>query len=81
VTRIIFEGGRAVGVEVEQGGRTKRYRAAEEVILSGGAINSPHLLLLSGIGDADKLRQVKIIRVFISLDAFIFNNDIRLEWR
>ncbi len=59
VTRILFEGGRAVGVEVEQGGRTRRYRAAQEVILSGGAINSPHLLLLSGVGDADQLRQVQ----------------------
>jgi choline dehydrogenase-like flavoprotein len=48
-----------VGVEVEKGGRTRRYRAAQEVILSGGAINSPHLLLLSGVGDADQLRQVQ----------------------
>jgi choline dehydrogenase len=48
-----------VGVEVEKGGRIKRYRAAQEVILSGGAINSPHLLLLSGVGDADQLRQVQ----------------------
>ncbi len=58
-------------MEVEQGGRIKRYRAAQEVILSGGAINSPHLLLLSGVGDADQLRQVKgkfIKRFLISMD-------------
>jgi choline dehydrogenase len=56
-----------VGVEVEKGGRIKRYRAAQEVILSGGAINSPHLLLLSGVGDADQLRQVqgKFIKRFL----------------
>jgi choline dehydrogenase len=58
VTRILFENGRAVGVEVEHGGRTKRFRAAEEVVLSGGAINSPQLLLLSGVGDADHLNKV-----------------------
>ncbi len=59
VTRILFEGERAVGVEVEVGGRVKRYRAREEVVLSGGAINSPQLLQLSGVGHADQLRKVR----------------------
>ena len=54
VTRIIFRGRRAVGVEFSHQGRTKRVRAGE-VILSGGAINSPQLLQLSGVGHADEL--------------------------
>ena len=72
VTRVLFEGRRAVGVEVEQGGRTKRFRAAEEVILSGGAINSPQLLLLSGVGNADHLRQVMNTFTFVSCN---YNDD------
>ena len=55
VTRILFEGQRAVGVEYARGGRVHTVRAAREVLLCGGAINSPHLLMLSGIGDADNL--------------------------
>lgn len=53
--RILFEGLDAVGVEVTEGGRPLRYAAAREVILCAGAVNSPHLLLLSGIGDGDDL--------------------------
>ena len=49
-TRILFEGTKAVGVEVRQGGRTHAVRANREVILSGGAFNSPQLLQLSGVG-------------------------------
>ena len=45
VRRILLEGGRAVGVEVERGGRIERVRARREIVLSGGAINSPVLLL------------------------------------
>ena len=56
VTRLLFEGRRAVGVEYVRGrGRPRRVRAAE-VILCGGAINSPQLLQLSGVGDGDALR-------------------------
>ena len=50
VTRVLVEGGRAVGVEYRLGGETRVLRARGEVILSGGAINSPQLLQLSGIG-------------------------------
>ena len=50
VTRILIEEGRAVGVEYTQNGQQKTLRANAEVILSGGAINSPQLLQLSGIG-------------------------------
>jgi choline dehydrogenase len=56
VTRVVFEGTRAVGVEVAQRSGVAQIRARREVIVCGGAINSPQLLMLSGIGDADALR-------------------------
>lgn len=54
--RLLFEDKRAVGVEYSQGGQVKQARASREVIVSGGAINSPQILMLSGIGPADHLR-------------------------
>ena len=56
VTRIKIEGGRAVGVDYRRGGRVHTLTARREVVLAAGAINSPKLLMLSGIGDADQLR-------------------------
>ena len=56
-TRILMEGTRAIGVEVVNAGRVEKIVATREVILSGGAINSPQLLMLSGIGPADHLRE------------------------
>jgi choline dehydrogenase len=56
-TRILFEGRRAVGVEYRQGDATRRVRAAREVIVSSGSINSPKLLKLSGVGPAAELRE------------------------
>ncbi|MEX0758794.1 MAG: GMC family oxidoreductase N-terminal domain-containing protein, partial [Tistlia sp.] len=58
--RVVFEGRRAVGVDYRAGGRDRHARAGREVILSGGAIGSPHLLLLSGVGPAEQLRQLGI---------------------
>lgn len=55
--RILFEGKRAMGVEYTQNGQTLTAKARAEVILAGGAINSPQLLELSGIGDPDLLKQ------------------------
>jgi choline dehydrogenase len=55
VVRIVTEAGRAVGVEVRRDGETRLVRARREVILSAGAIGSPHLLHLSGIGPAAML--------------------------
>ena len=55
VRRLVFEGKRCVGVEIEHGGEPKIVRARREVIVSGGAYNSPHLLMLSGIGPAAHL--------------------------
>lgn len=55
-TRVLFSHQRAVGVEVRIGRKLHRFEAAREVLLSGGAINSPQLLMLSGVGPADHLR-------------------------
>jgi len=58
--RVVFEGRRAVGVEYARGGAVRFARARREVILSGGAINSPQLLMLSGVGEADALRRLDL---------------------
>jgi choline dehydrogenase len=59
VTRILFDGKRATGVEYARRGKTHRVSAGE-VILCGGAINSPQLLQLSGVGNADELRPLGV---------------------
>ncbi|MGW7368221.1 GMC family oxidoreductase [Streptomyces sp. NPDC054841] len=59
-TRVLFEGRRAVGVEYNAGGVTRKVLARREVVLSGGAVNTPQLLMLSGIGDATHLRTLGI---------------------
>jgi choline dehydrogenase len=59
-TRILFEGKRATGVAYAHKGNSVTAKARCEVILSGGAINTPQLLMLSGIGDADHLKSVGI---------------------
>jgi choline dehydrogenase-like flavoprotein len=60
VTRVIFDGKRAVGVEFEQLGARRVVNARREVVLCGGAINSPQLLMLSGIGDSHQLAEHSI---------------------
>lgn len=55
VTRVTFEGRRAIGVEYRQGNETRRVATRREVILSAGAVNSPQLLQLSGVGDPEHL--------------------------
>src|SRR4051812_34929834 len=59
-TRIVFEGERAVGVEVLRDNTLQTVRAEREVIVCAGAYHSPQLLLLSGIGPADELRALGI---------------------
>ena len=54
--RVVFENGRAVGVRYAQGRHEHLVRADREVLLSGGVVNSPQLLMLSGVGRADELR-------------------------
>jgi 4-pyridoxate dehydrogenase len=58
--RVIFEGNRAVGVEYEYRGSLAIARASHEVILAAGAFNTPQLLMLSGVGPADDLREMGI---------------------
>ena len=55
-TRVLIEGGRAVGVEIVENGRAETIRADREVVVSAGAFGSPKLLMLSGIGPAEALR-------------------------
>ena len=57
VLRIVIEQGRAVGVQYSRGSQVLTVRAEREVIVSAGAINSPKLLMLSGVGDANELGQ------------------------
>lgn len=59
-TRVLFEGTRAVGIEYIKGGQKETLQCRGEVLLSGGAINSPQLLLLSGVGSKDQLNQHNI---------------------
>ena len=54
VTKILFDGKKAIGIEYIQNGATKKAFAENEVIISGGAINSPQLLMLSGIGKSSQ---------------------------
>lgn len=60
VTRVVIENGRAVGIEYQHAGKAHVLRARAEVILSGGAINSPQLLQLSGIGPGKLLQSLGI---------------------
>jgi 4-pyridoxate dehydrogenase len=55
--RVVFDGETATGVQYRHAGRLTTALASKEVILCGGVINSPHLLMLSGIGAADELRE------------------------
>lgn len=55
-TRVLIEGGRAVGVEFTRDGQATRLSCRKEVILCGGAFNSPHLLMLSGVGSPEQLK-------------------------
>ena len=59
--RLTFDGGkRCAGVEYERGGSVETATAEEEVIVCGGSVNSPQLLLLSGVGPADHLREIGV---------------------
>ncbi|MEM7209934.1 MAG: choline dehydrogenase [Pseudomonadota bacterium] len=58
--RILFDGKRAVGVEISRGSEVTEVSAKREIVLSAGALNSPHLLQLSGIGDAEMLKSAGV---------------------
>ena len=72
--KILFEGRRAVGVQYRQAGASRTARARREVLISGGAFNSPQLLQLSGVGPAELLRQHGIEVV---LDAQGVGHDLQ----
>lgn len=55
VLKLLLNGKECIGVSVRHGGKTEEFKAKKKVVLSAGAINSPHLLLLSGIGPRDEL--------------------------
>ncbi len=59
-TGLLFDGKRCTGVAFRQRGADRRLTAAREVIVCGGAVNSPHLLQISGIGPADHLRAIGV---------------------
>lgn len=84
--RVLFEGKRAIGVEYTQNGQSHTARARAEVILAGGAINSPQLLELSGIGNPDLLREQGIEVVYALpgvgenlQDHFVIGNRYRMK--
>ena len=60
VHRLIFEGNRAIGLEYETSGRKEIVHANIEILMSAGAIHSPQLLQLSGVGDASELQQLGV---------------------
>ena len=60
VHRVLFDGKRATAVEFSRGGKVEKAEAAREIILAGGAIGSPHILQLSGVGDPAQLARAGI---------------------
>lgn len=60
VRRVLFDGRRATGVEIERAGNISAVNASTEVAISAGAINTPKLLMLSGVGDRDELTRLGI---------------------
>ena len=63
VTRVIVEKQRAAGIEILRDGNTERVHARREIVISAGAVQSPQVLLLSGIGDGTRLQELGIATV------------------
>jgi choline dehydrogenase len=59
-TKIVFEGKKAVGIDYLRGGKPESARASRQIVLAGGVIDTPKLLMLSGIGPADRLKALGI---------------------
>jgi choline dehydrogenase len=82
--RVLFEGKRAVGYAYIQNGQPKEVRVAREVILSGGAYGSPQLLELSGVGDAQRLKDIGIepVHHLPGVGAGLQDHQVfRMKWR
>ncbi|MDR3418731.1 MAG: choline dehydrogenase [Nevskia sp.] len=83
VAKVLFEGKRAVGLRYVEGGRYQEVRARREVILSAGAIGSPHLLLLSGVGPREHLQQhgVELVHDLPGVGGNLQDHlDIHVTW-
>jgi len=83
VRRLIFERRRAIGVEYQQDGRRATARADREIVLSAGAVGSPHILLLSGVGAADELRRlgIKVVHDLPGVGRNLQDHlEIDLQW-
>lgn len=81
--RVIVEHGRAVGVVVRRGGEQQVLRAGGEVLLAGGAVNSPQLLMLSGIGPGAHLQEmgIPVVRDAPGVGANLQDHlDVALRW-
>jgi len=78
VEKIIFDGKKAIGIEVKIKNRVEKIYAEKELILSAGSINSPHLLMLSGVGDSSHLKE-KGIKVTHDLKGVGKNLQDHLE--
>ena len=84
VRRLLLEGTRVVGVEYERGGRTLTARAGHEVILSAGAVQSPQILELSGIGQPELLREhgIEVLHALPGVgENYRDHYAARLTWR
>jgi len=84
-TRIVIEGGRAVGVETydEKTKQKRLIRAAGEVLLCAGAVQSPHILQLSGIGDPDELTAhgIEVVKALRGVGANLQDHlDVCMSW-
>jgi 4-pyridoxate dehydrogenase len=80
VTEILFDGARAVGLAYQAEGARHEVRAGNEVILSGGSINSPQVLMLSGVGAADDLQDHVAAGVFFARkDRSTFIDEMRYD--
>ena len=55
--KLYFDGKKAIGIEVKINNKVEKFYAEKELILSGGSINSPQLLMLSGVGDGNHLKE------------------------
>ena len=78
VEKIIFEGKKAIGIEVKIKNKVEKIYANKEIVLSGGSINSPQLLMISGVGPADHLKD-KGIKVVHNLKGVGKNLQDHLE--
>lgn len=84
VVKLEFEGKRCVGVTYRQGGQLKTVKAEREVILAAGAVQSPQLLEVSGVGDPDRLQQLGVAVVHANAQVgenYIDHYATRMNWR